>query len=156
MAQIDLDHTVIRAPVDGTLGKRTVFEGQYLAAGAGVITLTPLDSVWVAANFRENQLTHMRPGQGVSLTVDTWPGVMVRGHVAALSPASGAATALLPPDNATGNFTKIVQRMPVKVSIDAGQQFEGRLLPGMSSIVTVDTQGDTQGAQGDPSAGNAP
>ena len=94
LAQIDLDHTVIRAPVDGTLGKRTVFEGQYLAAGAGVITQTPLDSVWVAANFRENQLTHMRPGQGVSLTVDTWPGLTVRGHVTALSPASGSATAL--------------------------------------------------------------
>ena len=140
LAQIDLKHTVILAPVAGTLGKRTVFEGQYLAAGAGVTTLTPLESVWVAANFRETQLTHMRPGQAVALTVDTYPGLTVRGHVAALSPASGSATALLPPDNATGNFTKIVQRIPIRVTIDPGQQLEGRIRPGMSSIVTVDTR----------------
>jgi membrane fusion protein, multidrug efflux system len=152
LAQIDLEHTAIRAPVAGTLGKRTVFEGQYLAAGGGVITLTPLVSVWVMANFRETQLTHMPPGQAVSFTVDTYPGLTVRGQVAALSPSSGSATALLPPDNATGNFTKIVQRMPVKVTIDAGQQLEGRLLPGMSSIATL----DTQGAQDHPPTGNAP
>jgi membrane fusion protein (multidrug efflux system) len=143
LAKIDLEHTIIRAPVAGKLGKRSVFEGQYLSAGAGVATLTPLDSVWIAANFRETQLTHMRPGQAVSLTVDSYPGLTVHGHVGALSPSSGAATALLPPDNATGNFTKIVQRVPVKVTIDAGQ-LEGRLLPGMSCVVTVDTPSDPQ------------
>jgi len=141
LATIDLQHTVIVAPVAGQLGKRSVFPGQYLAAGAGVVTLTPLDTVWVAANFRETQLTRMQPGQPVSLKVDTFPGAEIRGHVAALSPSSGSATALLPPDNATGNFTKIVQRVPVKVSIDPGQQLSGRLLPGMSCIVTIDTQG---------------
>jgi membrane fusion protein (multidrug efflux system) len=87
----------------------------------------------------------MRSGQAASLTVDTYPGLTVRGHIAALSPSSGSATALLPPDNATGNFTKIVQRVPVKVTIDSGQRLEGRLLPGMSSVATVDTRdaGDT-------------
>jgi membrane fusion protein (multidrug efflux system) len=152
LTEIDLEHTVIRAPVTGTLGRRMVFEGQYLVAGAGVITLTPLNSVWVAANFRETQLTRMRPGQAVALTVDTYPGLMVHGHVGELSPASGSATALLPPDNATGNFTKIVQRVPVKITIDSGQRLEGPLLPGMSSVVTVDTRdvGDT------PLGGRAP
>ena len=152
LTEIDLEHTVIRAPVAGTLGRRMVFEGQYLVAGAGVITLTPLNSVWVAANFRETQLTRMRPGQAVALTVDTYPGLMVHGHVGELSPASGSATALLPPDNATGNFTKIVQRVPVKITIDSGQRLEGPLLPGMSSVVTVDTRdvGDT------PLGGRAP
>jgi membrane fusion protein (multidrug efflux system) len=149
LANIDLEHTVIRAPVAGKLGKRSVFEGQYLAAGAGVVTLTPLDSIWVVANFRETQLAHMLPGQAVSLTVDSYPGLTVRGHVGALSPSSGAATALLPPDNATGNFTKIVQRVPVKVTID-DKQLEGRLLPGLSCVVTVDTGSASDTTPKDP------
>lgn len=141
LARIDLGHTVIRAPVGGRLGRRAVFEGQYLAAGTGVASLTPLDTVWVAANFREGQLTRMRRGQPVALSVDTFPGVEVRGHLEAMAPTSGAVASLLPPDNATGNFTRIVQRVPVKVALEPGHALEGRLLPGMSARVDVDVSG---------------
>ncbi len=144
LARIDLGHTVIRAPVRGQLGKRAVFEGQYVGVGAGIITLVPLDSVWINANFKETQLGRVRPGQPVTITVDSFPGAKVRGHVAALASASGAATALLPPDNATGNFTKIVQRIPLKVVIEPKQELVGRLLPGMSAVVAVDTAPDAE------------
>jgi membrane fusion protein, multidrug efflux system len=138
LAQIDLDHTVIRAPVDGRLGRRAVFTGQFVAAGTGVITITPLNSVWVAANFRETQLTNMRAGQPATVRIDSFPGEVLHGQVDTMSPASGGVTALLPPDNATGNFTKIVQRIPVKIRLDPQETLSGRLLPGMSAVVRVD------------------
>lgn len=143
LTRIDLGHTVIRAPVSGQLSKRAVFEGQYLGVGTGVITLVPLDSVWVAANFKETQLGRIRPGQPVTITIDSFTGKEVRGHVDSLGSASGSATALLPPDNATGNFTKIVQRIPIKVAIEPQQELRGRLLPGMSAVVAVDTGAST-------------
>ena len=139
LARIDLEHTVIRAPVRGQLGRRAVLEGQYVAAGSGVIALTPMDTVWIAANFKETQLTRVQGGQPVTVTVDTFPGIEVKGTVAAVAPASGSATALLPPDNATGNFTKIVQRVPVKVALEPGHALGGQLRPGMSTIVSIDT-----------------
>ena len=144
LARIDLGHTVIRAPLHGQLGKRAVFEGQYVGAGTGVITLVPLNSVWINANFKETQLGRVRPGQLVTIAVDSFPGSEVRGHVAALGSASGAATALLPPDNATGNFTKIVQRIPLKVVLEPEQELVGRLLPGMSAVIAVDTGTDAE------------
>jgi membrane fusion protein (multidrug efflux system) len=104
-----------------------------------VITITPRNSAWVVANFRETQLTRMRVGQKATISVDSLPGLQLNGHVAALSPASGSVTALLPPDNATGNFTKIVQRIPVKIALDIDAAERGRLRLGMSSRVRVDT-----------------
>lgn len=139
LARIDLDHTLIRAPVRGQLGRRAVLESQYVGAGAGVVTLTPLDTVWIAANFKETQLTRVRGGQPVAVGVDAFPGVAVTDTVDAVAPASGAATALLPPDDATGNFTRIVQRVPVKVTLDPGHALGGPLRPGMSAIVSIGT-----------------
>lgn len=138
-ARINLGHTRIIAPQDGVLGQRQVRPGQYLAVGAQVTTLTPLPHVWVIANFRETQMTHIRPGQSVRLTVDAYPGHTITGHVSSYAPGTGAQFSLLPPDNATGNFTKIVQRLAVKIVIDDPASLATLLVPGMSVIVTVDT-----------------
>jgi membrane fusion protein (multidrug efflux system) len=137
LARINLGYTVIRAPTDGVIAQRQAFAGQYLAVGGQVTTLTALPHVWIIANYRETQLTHVRVGQEATFTVDTYPGHTLRGHVNALSPSSGAQLALLPPDNATGNFTKIVQRFAVKIVIDDADGLADRLLPGMSVIATI-------------------
>ena len=139
LATINLGYTRIVSPTDGVIGVRQVFPGQYLAPGTQVTTLTALPHVWVIANYKETQLTHVAVGQPASITVDTFPGYRLRGHVLAISPASGAEFALLPPDNATGNFTKIVQRIAVKIAIDDPGKLAGRLRPGMSAIPTIDT-----------------
>ena len=141
LARINLGYTTIRAPRDGVISQRQVFPGQYLGVGGQVTTLTPLPRVWVIANYRETQLTNVLPGQRATVTVDTFPGHVLRGHVVALSPASGAQFALLPPDNATGNFTKIVQRFSVKIVIDDADGLRDRLLPGMSVEATIDARG---------------
>lgn len=138
-ARINLGHTKIIAPQDGVLGQRQVRTGQFLAVGAQVTTLTPLPHVWVIANFRETQMTHIRPGQAVTITVDAYPGHTMIGHVSAYAPGTGAQFSLLPPDNATGNFTKIVQRLAVKIVIDDPATLARLLVPGMSVIATVDT-----------------
>ncbi len=139
LARINLGYTTIVAPQDGMISQRQVFPGQYLSVGGLVTTLTPLPKVWVIANYRETQLTHVTVGQAATVSIDTFPGRTVRGHVVALSPASGAQFALLPPDNATGNFTKIVQRFAVKIEIDDPDGLGDRLLPGMSVVATIDT-----------------
>jgi membrane fusion protein, multidrug efflux system len=139
-ARINLDYTHIVAPVDGVLGQRQVRPGQYVAAGQQITTLIPLPRVWVIANFRETQLTHMAVGNRAEVRVDTFPGHVMRGHVQSFSPASGAVFALLPPDNATGNFTKVVQRIAVKILIDDADGLGDRLRPGMSVIARVDAQ----------------
>jgi membrane fusion protein (multidrug efflux system) len=139
-ARINLDYTHILAPVDGVLGQRQVRPGQYVAVGQQITTLLPLPRVWVIANFRETQLTHMAVGNRAEVRVDTFPGHVMRGHVQSFSPASGAVFALLPPDNATGNFTKVVQRIAVKIVIDDADGLADRLLPGMSVIAKVDAQ----------------
>jgi membrane fusion protein (multidrug efflux system) len=136
-AHINLGYTVIRAPTEGVIGQRQAFPGQYLAVGGQVTTLAALPRVWIIANYRETQLTHVRVGQEATFTVDSYPGHTLRGHVNSFSPASGAQLALLPPDNATGNFTKIVQRFAVKIVIDDPDGLAGRLLPGMSVIATI-------------------
>jgi membrane fusion protein (multidrug efflux system) len=139
LAQINLNRTRIFAPQDGVLGQRQVRPGQYLAVGGQVTTLTPLPRVWVIANYKETQLARIRPGQSATITVDAWPGHVIKGHVLAFAPASGAKYSLLPPDNATGNFTKIVQRVAVKIAIDDVGQLADRLGPGLSVVADIDT-----------------
>jgi membrane fusion protein (multidrug efflux system) len=139
LARITLGYTRIVSPVDGMVGERGVRAGQYVRPGMQVISVVPLDTVWVVANYKETQLTRVAIGQPASITVDTFPGVVVTGHVDSISPASGSQFSLLPPDNATGNFTKVVQRIPVKIVLDRGHSLSGRLLPGMSVIATIHT-----------------
>ncbi|MBH5370223.1 HlyD family secretion protein [Bradyrhizobium glycinis] len=138
-AALNLSYTEITAPVDGTVGARSLRVGQYVQAGTQLMAVVPLDAVYVIANFKETQLTHVRPGQPVELHVDSFRNTTLRGHVDSLSPASGLEFALLPPDNATGNFTKIVQRVPVKIVLD-DHNLTGLLRPGMSAVPTVDTK----------------
>jgi len=137
-ARINLGYTRIVAPQNGMLGLRQVFPGQYVAAGGQVNTLTPLPHVWVIANYRETQLTHMAVGQRAEIRVDSFPGRVMKGHVDSFSPGSGAVFALLPPDNATGNFTKVVQRIPVKILIDDPDGLRDLLRPGMSVEARID------------------
>jgi membrane fusion protein (multidrug efflux system) len=139
LAQINLGYTRIVAPTDGVITLRQVLPGQFIAAGTQVTTLAALPLIWVIANYKETQLTHVVVGDPATVTVDTFPGHRLRGRVVAISPASGAELALLPPDNATGNFTKIVQRIAVKIAIEDTGGLSGRLLPGMSAIPTIDT-----------------
>ncbi|TWB06321.1 HlyD family secretion protein [Bradyrhizobium stylosanthis] len=138
-AALNLSYTEITAPVDGTVGARSLRVGQYVQAGTQLMAVVPLDAVYVVANFKETQLTHVRPGQPVELHVDSFRSHTLRGHVDSLSPASGLEFALLPPDNATGNFTKIVQRVPVKIVLD-DHSLTGLLRPGMSAVPTVNTK----------------
>ncbi|TIR15840.1 MAG: HlyD family secretion protein [Mesorhizobium sp.] len=145
-AQLNLSYTVITAPVDGTVGARSLRVGQYVQAGTQLMAVVPLDAVYVVANFKETQLAHVRSGQPVELAVDGFPGVALRGKVDSLSPASGLEFALLPPDNATGNFTKIVQRIPVKIAIEGGG-LAGFLRAGMSVEPTIDTKSAFRAAQ---------
>jgi membrane fusion protein, multidrug efflux system len=137
-AEINLDYTRICAPQDGVLGQRQVHPGQLVEVGSQITTLTPLPHVWVIANYKETQLTHMAVGDKAEIRVDTFPGRVLHGHVLAFSPGSGAEFALLPPDNATGNFTKVVQRVAVKITIDDADGLAGLLRPGMSVVTDVD------------------
>ena len=138
-AALNLSYTEITAPVEGTVGARSLRVGQYVQAGTQLMAVVPLDAVYVVANFKETQLTHMRNGQSVELKIDSFQSTLLKGHVDSLSPASGLEFALLPPDNATGNFTKIVQRVPVKIVLD-DRKLKGLLRPGMSAVPTVDTK----------------
>ncbi len=139
LAKIALGYTRIVAPVDGMVSERQVRPGQYVSVGTQVISLVPLPNVWVVANYKETQMTRIRLRQPARVTVDTFPGVVLRGHVDSWSPASGAQFSLLPPDNATGNFTKVVQRIPVKIVLDRDPSLGNLLRPGMSVIATIDT-----------------
>jgi membrane fusion protein (multidrug efflux system) len=138
-AALNLSYTQITAPVEGTVGARSLRVGQYVQAGTQLMAVVPLDAVYVVANFKETQLTHMRNGQPVELKIDSFHSIALKGRVDSLSPASGLEFALLPPDNATGNFTKIVQRVPVKIVLD-DQSLNGLLRPGMSAVPTVNTK----------------
>ncbi|MBH61417.1 MAG: multidrug transporter [Alphaproteobacteria bacterium] len=144
LAQINLRYTVVHAPSSGIVGNLRVEQGEYVRPGARLAAVVPLHQVWIIANYKETQLTNMVPGQSVSVEVDTFPGVEVKGHVDSMAPASGAQFSLLPPDNATGNYTKVVQRIPVKIVLEPGHSLEGRLRPGMSVITRVDTRTDAQ------------
>jgi membrane fusion protein, multidrug efflux system len=138
-AALNLSYTEISAPVDGTVGARSLRVGQFVQAGTQLMAVVPLDAVYVVANFKETQLTHVRNGQPVEIRIDSFHSTRLKGHVDSLSPASGLEFALLPPDNATGNFTKIVQRVPVKIVLD-DQSLNGLLRPGMSAEPTVNTK----------------
>lgn len=142
-AELNLSYATITAPIDGSVGARSVRVGQFVQAGTQLMAVVPLQSVYVVANFKETQLAHMRDGAAATVEVDSFPGAVIHGHVDSLSPASGLEFALLPPDNATGNFTKIVQRIPVKIVLDKGDPLVGRLRPGMSVEADIDTRTGT-------------
>jgi membrane fusion protein (multidrug efflux system) len=144
VAKLNLSYTTIVATQDGVVGLRQVKPGQLVGVGTQITTLTPLPNLWVIANYKETQLTHMAVGQKARITVDTFPGHTLQGHVLAFAPASGAEFALLPPDNATGNFTKIVQRVAVKIAIDDADHLADRLVPGMSVEARVDARRQRQ------------
>ncbi|MDU9393881.1 HlyD family secretion protein [Pseudomonas sp. zfem002] len=139
LASHELEDTLIRAPIAGVVGQRRVRQRQYVTPGLPLLALVPVEQSFVVANFKETQLRRMRPGQPVTLLVDSFPGQVLHGRVDSFSPGSGAVFALLPPDNATGNFTKIVQRFPVKVVLEDGARQKLPILPGMSVIAEVDT-----------------
>ncbi|WP_093469449.1 HlyD family secretion protein [Pseudomonas sp. NFR16] len=141
LAMINLDYTHIRSPVDGVVGARQVRPGQYLGIGAQVITVVSLPEVWVVANFKETQMTHVRKAQSATVEIDAFPGVVFHGHVDSWAPGSGSRFALLPPDNATGNFTKVIQRVAVKIVLDdlSSEDANALLRPGLSVIASIDT-----------------
>ena len=138
-AELNLSYTKISAPVDGTVGARSLRVGQFVQAGTQLMAVVPLEAVYVVANFKETQLTHVRDGQPVEIRIDGFHETRLRGHVDSLSPASGLQFSLLPTDNATGNFTKIVQRVPVKIVLD-DHALAGQLRSGMSVEATIDTK----------------
>jgi len=137
VAQVNLSYTKIHAPADGTVGERQVRTGQLVSPGTQILTFVS-ETKWIQANYRETQLTHMKVGDPAEIQIDAYPGQRVRGKVLEIAPASGSQFALLPPDNATGNFTKVVQRIPVKIVLDDPSLAE-KLRPGLSVIATVRT-----------------
>ncbi len=148
-ATLNLSYTEIHAPVDGKVGRRSARVGAYVTAGAPMLAIVPVSDAYVVANFQEDQITHMRPGQSARIRVDSLPGVEIQGHIDSLAPATGVSFAPIAPDNATGNFTKIVQRVPVKITIDHGQKVAAGLSVGLSVVADVDVGGhDATSAQG--------
>lgn len=146
LAAIDLEHTLIRAPFAGVVGARTVQDGQYVRAGAQLMAVVKLPEVYVVANFKETQAGEMRRGQEATISVDAFPDLELTGTIDSFAPATGSEFSLLPPENATGNFTKIVQRLPVKVRVTGDAAALALLRPGMSVTVAVDTRGEGEGA----------
>ncbi len=144
-AKFDLDNTRLTAPIDGVVGNRTVRVGQYVRAGQQLMVVVPVSQAYVIANFKETQVARMRPGQPVTLEADAYPDIALKGRIASLSPAAGSRFSMLPPENATGNFTKIVQRVPVKVTIDRPLPDGVRLAPGMSVEASVDIRSEPDG-----------
>ncbi len=138
--KLQLSYTRIVAPVDGMVGERQVRVGQLVRPGTPCITMVDIDGVWVTANFKERQISTARRGDRVKVWVDTFPGVEMAGKIDELAPASGAQFSLLPPDNATGNFTKVVQRIPVKILLSVPPELRGRVRPGMSSVVELSSE----------------
>jgi membrane fusion protein, multidrug efflux system len=139
-AELNLSYTTIVAPIDGIVGNRTLRVGQFVQAGTQLMSVVPVAGAYVVANFKETQLTDVHQGQAVDIAVDMFPGEVVHGHVDSIAPASGQEFALLPPDNATGNFTKVVQRIPVKIVLDRDNSSPIELRPGMSVIPTIETK----------------
>jgi membrane fusion protein, multidrug efflux system len=139
-AELNLGYSEIRAPTDGYVGNRAAQIGAYATRGTYLISLTPAQGLWVDANYKEDQLAHMRQGQAATLTVDALPDHVFHGHVASVAPGTGAVFSVIPPENATGNFTKIVQRVAVRIVLDSDDPLLQRLRPGLSTVVRVDTQ----------------
>lgn len=139
-AMLDLEHTLITAPVAGVISRKTVEVGQVIQSGQPLLAVVPLEDVWITANFKETQLERMAPGQRVEVSVDAYGGLALAGRVESISSATGARFSLLPPENATGNYVKVVQRVPVRIVLDSEQDPDRRLRPGMSVVVTVMVQ----------------
>jgi len=146
LARLDLGYTELRAPIDGTVGNRSARTGAFATVGTQLMSVVPAAGLWVDANFKESQLARMRPGMPAAVEADVLPGRIFSGHVDSLAPATGAQFSLLPPENATGNFTKIVQRVPVRILLDGGAAVLGSLRPGLSVTVDVDQRTEEGGA----------
>jgi len=144
-ARLKLGYTRVVAPFDGVVSERQVQPNDYVNIGTNLIDVVPLPNVYIIANYKETQLTRVKPGQPVDVSVDSFPGQRLHGRVERIAPASGSQFALLPPDNATGNFTKVVQRIPVRIAFDKGQPLLERLLPGMSVVTEINTGGTDGG-----------
>lgn len=153
LARNNLGYTRIASPADGMVGARQVRPGQFVGVGSQVITVVPLPKLWVLANLKETQMTRVRPGDAAHVTVDAFPSLALTGHVESWSPGTGSTFALLPPDNATGNFTKVVQRLPVKIVLDPDQALGALVRPGMSVIATIDTDLQASAAHPSPPGG---
>jgi membrane fusion protein, multidrug efflux system len=143
LASLNLGYTEIRSPIDGVVGNRSARAGAYATVGAQLLAIVPAHGLWVDANFKESQLAGMRKGQPAEIIADAVPGVTFHGQVASLAPATGAQFSVIPPENATGNFTKIVQRVPVRILLEDSAAELGRLRPGLSVIARVDTRQST-------------
>ncbi|MHC1481197.1 HlyD family secretion protein [Frateuria aurantia] len=144
-SQLDLGDTVVRSVLAGRVGDRSVRVGQFAQPGTRLMTIVPIQTIYVSANFKETQIGHLQPGQPATIHVDAFDGEALHGTVESFAPGTGSEFALLPPDNATGNFTKIVQRVAVRIRIDADERIRARLLPGLSVTVQVDTRGHRHG-----------
>jgi membrane fusion protein (multidrug efflux system) len=139
-ARLNLGYTELRAPIEGTVGNRSAQTGAYATAGSQLISLIPARGLWVDANFKEDQLARIRPGSPATVAVDAIPGKKFHGHVVSIAPATGAQFSVLPPENATGNFTKIVQRVTVRIALDDEAAAIGQLRPGLSVTAKVNTR----------------
>jgi membrane fusion protein (multidrug efflux system) len=139
-AKLNLEYTEIRSPIDGYVGNRAAQTGAFVGEGTYLLSIIPAHGLWVDANFKEDQLARMMPGQAATLVADVAPGTVIHGHVASLAPGTGAVFSVIPPENATGNFTKIVQRVPVRITIDADDPAAAKLRPGLSTTASVDTK----------------
>jgi membrane fusion protein (multidrug efflux system) len=146
-AELNLGYTSVVAPIDGIVGNRSLRVGQFVQAGTQLMSVVPAAGAYVVANYKETQLTDVRQGQPVDIAVDMFPGHIVHGRVDSIAPASGQEFALLPPDNATGNFTKVVQRIPVKIALDRDNDSLVELRPGMSVIPTIETKSQARDRQ---------
>ena len=144
-ARLNLGYTEIRSPIDGYIGNRAAQVGAYASQGTYLLAVVPAHDLWVDANFKEDQLARLQPGQPATIVADTLPGHVFHGHVLSLAPATGAVFSVIPPENATGNFTKIVQRVPVRIALDDEDASLGRIRPGLSTLTTVDTRADSGG-----------
>jgi membrane fusion protein (multidrug efflux system) len=147
LAQLNLGYTELRAPIDGTIGNRSARAGAFATVGAQLMSIVPARGLWVDANFKESQLAHMQPGMPASIEADVLPGRVFTGHVASLAPATGAQFSVLPPENATGNFTKIVQRVPVRILLEGDAAMLGLLRPGLSVTAEVDQRSAQEAAR---------
>ena len=146
-ARLNLGYTEIRSPIEGYIGNRAGQVGAYVASGAYLVSVIPAQGLWVDANFKEDQLADMRPGQSATVVADVLPGKTFHGHVQSLAPGTGAVFSVIPPENATGNFTKIVQRVPVRIVLDGADARLGELRPGLSATVSVDTRSTAQAGE---------
>ena len=146
-ARLNLGYAEIRSPIDGYIGNRAAQVGAYVSQGAHLLTVVPVHGLWVDANFKEDQLARMAPGQSATVVADTLPGHIFRGHLASLAPATGAIFSVIPPENATGNFTKIVQRVAVRIVLDDGDANLWRIRPGLSTFATIDTRPQSRSSQ---------